>query len=313
MELLLESRFDAFYSSAIDHHSISGTSLVITFLGDYLCHSGGGIWMGSLIKFMESLGFNQRFVRSSVFRLKQDGWLDVKKQGRKSYYFMTPERFDEVRAANRKIYSVESASWNGKWNLVHILSSTLLDAKVHGKTLSRLGFGVLDKGVYIQADQGQLDAMDIDAINQAFSNAHVFQHADMAGLTLRDMQSFIYTTWELQRIQDDYQAFCQMFNPVWQQLKDMPTEELNPEDCFKLRLLLIHFYRRIIIKDPLLPGELLPEDWPGGVAQSLAMNLYKKIHLSARNYVTEHGETIVGPVPLPASDYYARFGGLTAS
>lgn len=309
-ECLLDNNFESFFSSAVDHHSISGTSLVVTFLGDYLCHSGGGIWLGSLIKFMESLGFNQRFVRSSVFRLKQDGWLDVKKIGRKSYYFMTPERFDEIRAANHKIYGVEVPGWNGKWNIIHIPSATMNDSKTYGKYLARLGFGTLDKGFYIQADQQQLDHGKIEDIWQQFPTAQIFQHAELAQLKKQSVTDLVYQAWDLNRTQEDYEAFCQMFNPVWQHIKDLPGEEIEPEVCFKLRLLLVHFYRRVIIRDPLLPGELLPEAWAGGVAKSLAMNIYKKIHLNARNYVTEYGETVAGPLPLPASDYYSRFGGL---
>ncbi|MGF1700169.1 hypothetical protein L4D09_07625 [Photobacterium makurazakiensis] len=306
----MDNKFESFFSSASEHHSISGTSLVITFLGDYLCHSGGGIWMGSLINFMESLGFNQRFVRSSVFRLKQDGWLDVKKVGRKSYYFMTPERFDEVRAANNKIYSVEKLGWEGKWNIIHISSSTLNESKTNGKFLARFGFGILDKGIYIQADQKQLAYSDFENILDKYPEAHIFKQSELFSHDKKNKKSLVSNVWDLARIKDDYDAFCQMFNPVWLEIKDLPPEEINREDCFKLRLLLIHFYRRIIIRDPLLPDELLPDNWSGGVAQSLAMNIYKKIHLHARNHVTELGETVAGPLPLPASDYYSRFGGL---
>ncbi|MBY5944187.1 phenylacetic acid degradation operon negative regulatory protein PaaX [Photobacterium rosenbergii] len=306
----MDSKFDDFFTSATEHQSISGTSLVVTFLGDYLCHSGGGIWMGSLINFMESLGFNQRFVRSSVFRLKQDGWLDVKKSGRKSYYFMTPERFDEIRAANKKIYSVEKLGWDGKWNIIHISSSTQNDSKQHGKYLARFGFGTLDKGIYIQADQNQLDHVDIEKIAKHFPESHIFTQTSLYSTAMGNEQELVRKAWDLSRLNDDYKAFCDMFNPVWQELKDISVDEVSPEECFKLRLLLVHFYRRIIIRDPLLPAELLPDNWAGGIAQSLAMNIYKKIHLQGRNYVSEHGETVAGPLPLPASDYYARFGGL---
>jgi phenylacetic acid degradation operon negative regulatory protein len=38
---------------------------------------------------------------------------------------------------------------------------------------------------------------------------------------------------------------------------------LTPERCFQIQLLLIHFYRRVVLKDPLLPEELLPAHWAG--------------------------------------------------
>ena len=41
-------------------------------------------------------------------------------------------------------------------------------------------------------------------------------------------------------------------------LRDCDPAELTPERSFQIQLLLIHFYRRVVLKDPLLPEELLP-------------------------------------------------------
>jgi phenylacetic acid degradation operon negative regulatory protein len=53
--------------------------------------------------------------------------------------------------------------------------------------------------------------------------------------------------------------------------------ELTPERCFQIQLLLIHFYRRVVLKDPLLPEELLPAHWAGQTARQLCINIYQRI------------------------------------
>ena len=44
-------------------------------------------------------------------------------------------------------------------------------------------------------------------------------------------------------------------------------------DAFTARVLLIHRYRRVVLRDRLLPTALLPEDWPGRAAGSFCANL----------------------------------------
>lgn len=308
--VFLKKKLNKFFTSAIEHNYISGRSLVVTFLGDYLCQDDSAIWMGSLIKFFESLGFNQRFVRSSVFRLKQDGWVDVKKVGRKSYYYMTSERFDEIRDANKKIYSVENLTWNGKWNVIHIPLSTLTESNSKGKKLAKYGFGMLNKGMYIQADQGQSLQPNFQNILNEYAEATILTGANLISHKEKNKSKFVSNTWDLDKINEDYNDFVEMFEPIWLMIKDAAINELDNEDCFKLRLLLIHFYRRIMIRDPLLPNELLPNDWHGRNAQEITINIYQKIHLQAKTYITEQAETIDGLLPLLASDYYSRFNGL---
>ncbi|WP_041765896.1 PaaX family transcriptional regulator [Psychromonas ingrahamii] len=306
----MKTKLNEFFTLAIEHNYISGRSLVMTFLGDYLCHSDSAIGMSSLINFFESLGFNQRFVRSSLFRLKQDGWVDAKKVGRKSYYYMTPERFDEIREANKKIYNTEKPAWNGRWNFIHIPSSTITESNLKGKELAKYGFGILNKGMYIQADQGQALQPSFKRILSKCSDATILTGAELVSCKEKNKSKFVSDTWNLDKINDDYGAFVNMFDPIELMIQEAGSDALDNEDCFKLRLLLIHFYRRIIIRDPLLPDEFLPHNWSGRRAQEITINIYQKIHLQAKAHITEHGETIDGLLPLLASDYYSRFNGL---
>src|SRR4030095_11506071 len=92
-------------------------SLIVTVWGDALAPHGGAGWLAGLIRLMAPFGINERLVRTSVFRLAQDGWLAATTHGRTSRYRLTQEgkrRFDD---AYRRIYTQAEGGWGGAWGL----------------------------------------------------------------------------------------------------------------------------------------------------------------------------------------------------
>ena len=63
-------------------------SLVMTIFGDAIAPHGGRLWLGSLIELVAPLGVTDRLVRTSVFRLVQEGWLVANREGRRSSGFV---------------------------------------------------------------------------------------------------------------------------------------------------------------------------------------------------------------------------------
>ena len=52
-----------------------------------------------------------------------------------------------------------------------------------------------------------------------------------------------------------------------------------------MRTLLIHAYRRVLLRDPLLPAALLPLDWPGAAAYALCRDFYRLTHRCAERHL----------------------------
>lgn len=122
------------------------------------------------------------------------------------------------------------------------------------------------------------------------------------------LRSLIRTCWDLDRLAADYQVFLDHFRPVWATLSS--ADYLPPELCFAIRILLIHDYRRVLLRDPMLPDELLPADWAGAAARLLCRNLYRLTQDPAERHLMNVLETAEGPVPEASPGFYARFGGL---
>jgi DNA-binding transcriptional regulator PaaX len=91
------------------------------------------------------------------------------------------------------------------------------------------------------------------------------------------------------RAKRDVRVVYHSFRPLLPLLKEAAPEELTPERCFQIQLLLIHFYRRVVLKDPLLPEELLPAHWAGQSARQLCINIYQRVAPGALAFVSERG------------------------
>ena len=72
----------------------------------------------------------------------------------------------------------------------------------------------------------------------------------------------------------------------------------------------MHDFRRALLHDPLLPPQLLPRDWSGGVARELCGELYRLTYPLALQHLRQVGETSDGPLPPVADYFFERFGGL---
>jgi len=89
-------------------------------------------------------------------------------------------------------------------------------------------------------------------------------------------------------------------------------ESLSWETAFVVRTLLIHEYRKIHLRDPLLPRALLPDDWVGTQAYELCRDLYRLLFQSAEQHVAQFAETLAGPLAPVSQATLRRFGGIHA-
>ncbi len=82
------------------------------------------------------------------------------------------------------------------------------------------------------------------------------------------------------------------------------------EENHVLRTLLIHEYRKIVLRDPMLPDSMLPTPWHGHQAYQLCRDLYRALEEPARHYLDDRFETRAGRWPRANPDFFGRFGGL---
>jgi len=285
-------------------------SLVMTIFGDAVVPHGGMVWLGSLIDMLAPFGVNDRLLRTSVFRLAQEGWLGSQRDGRRSNYSIMPAALRRLGRAYRRIYAPLAAHWSGNWTLV--LGTNGLDAAERGAMRKELlweGYSVIAPGI---ACHPAGDAEALEALLQRMgmlSKVYVCQVSELPGVRGKPLADLVSEGWDLSDVIEGYTKFVERFTPLLAILRDADGP-VEPEQAFVVRSLMIHAYRRVQLHDPQLPVELLPDPWPGAAAYELARELYKLTWEQSQQHILATLRREDPDAPTAAASFYDRFGGL---
>ncbi|HLG84759.1 MAG TPA: phenylacetic acid degradation operon negative regulatory protein PaaX [Bradyrhizobium sp.] len=266
-------------------------SIVITLFGDAIVPRGGSVWLGTLLAFFEALDIDSGVVRTAMSRLAADGWLTREKVGRNSFYRLAEKGRQTFEAATKHIYDPPPSDWSGRFELLLIGNGEDRDAS--REALKNAGFGSPLPGVWVAPSGVPVPREASGAIRLEVSAE------DENGRRL------LRESWPLQRTADAYLKFMKMFSP----LRDWigRREQLDDIDAFIARILLIHYYRRVVLRDPLLPPALLPQDWPGRAARELCAEIYRALLSSSEQWLDQHGTNEGGALPQARKVLVHRF------
>ncbi len=287
---------------------IRGRSLIITVYGDAIVPRGGAVWLGSLITLLEPLGLNQRLVRTSMYRLSREGWLASQQVGRRSFYGVTEPGLRRFKTAFRRIYAEHHVEWDGIWRFVIVSQIGNTKREILRRELGWLGFGTIAPGIMAHP-MADVDSLLGTLQNLGLQDEVITMCASSDSFSpSQPLKDLVKACWNLEQLSQDYRRFLARFRPILKLLDG--AKALEPEQCLQIRILLIHEYRRLLLRDPQLPKELLPVDWVGASARLLCRNLYRLTLEPSEQYLSGVLETADGPLPEAASSLYKRFGGL---
>lgn len=280
---------------------IRAWSLIVTVYGDAVAPRGGELWLGSLTEMLALLGTDKGAVRTAVSRLANEGWLIRRRDGRHSFYRLSESGAEAFAGATRRIYSETFVNWSGRWRI-----GVLADGANRGDQRDELrarGYGQLAQGVMIAPQSAATDAED-----PASAPGTIWFDAGASGA---DAPQIAERAWQLGPVAERYRRFLELFGPLEGRLAAAPP--LSTAEAFLLRLLLIHEFRRIVLRDPLLPQAVLPADWPGREARRLTGELYRRVVVASERWLDEIGRASDGPLPPPDQRFMARFGSLAGA
>jgi len=267
-------------------------SIVITVFGDAIMPRGGSVWLGTLLEFFRTLDIDSGVVRTAMSRLATDGWLERNKVGRNSFYRLAKTGRQTFDAATKHIYDPPPSGWTGRFELLLIGNSVDRDAS--REALKNARFGSPLPGVWIAPSGVPIPEEAATAIRLEVSAE------DDSGRRL------LSESWPLHRTADAYLKFMKTFEPLRSWIGR--RERLSDADAFTARILLIHYYRRVVLRDPLLPTALLPADWPGQAARRLCGEIYRGLLLPSEQWLDRHGSNEAGFLPKAGQELARRFG-----
>jgi phenylacetic acid degradation operon negative regulatory protein len=290
-------------------------SLVVTVWGDSIAPHGGALWLSGLIGLLAPFGVNERLVRTSVYRLAQEGWLAARQDGRRSLYRLTRQGQRRFEHAYRRIYAPPATDpWDGGWHLVIVPPAAIEESarRELRKELEWDGFGVLGPGLFARpARPGDELALKETTRAPGVAGRVAVVTARTLPNGIGSIASLTKNCWDLKSVADAYRGFVARFQGVTRALGQ--GADPTPLQCFVLRTLLIHEFRRVTLHDPQLPAELLPSNWPEAAAYALCRDLYRLTHERAEVFLSAILEESRGARRSAAPDFYQRFGGLLAS
>tara|TARA_R110001599_G_scaffold353859_1_gene600526 strand:+ start:28028 stop:28948 length:921 start_codon:yes stop_codon:yes gene_type:complete len=299
---------DALLESFRQQRPLRGGSLIITLFGDSISQHGNSVWLGSIIKSLEPFGLNSRLIRTAVHRLSQEDWLTSHQVGRRSYYSFTQAGLRRYEKAAQRIYAGGPPDWDGGWTLV--ICDKLQDEGRERlrKELSWLGYGEISNSVLLHAG-GERSGLSETLRDLGLSDNVVVMDAHTAGINSEvALRQLAQESWPLQELAQRYRNFLARFSPLLKSVQSVKT--LSAEQAFQLRTLLVHEYRRILLRDSDLPAKLLPDNWAGHEALLLVDSIYRLVAPRAEMYLAESMETAEGVLPGASPSYGSRFGGL---
>jgi phenylacetic acid degradation operon negative regulatory protein len=285
-------------------------SLIVTIFGDSIVPRGGAIALGSLIRLGAPFGLSERLVRTSIARLAHDGWVEARRLGKRSEYRLSRDGRERFAEATERIYGAPHARWSERWTLVVLPTLPSAKRRRLRKELAWQGFGELCAGVFAHPEQAaQAEGADARGASHIGGTrlpalALVFEARLTSPATPAPL---VDLGWDLKDLARRYQRFANRFERVSAALREPP----DPQTGFILRTLLIHEYRRLLLRDPLLPERLLPAGWPGIRAAELCRAIYGQVFAASEIYLSEVASHLEGDLPPAERSTLERFGGIT--
>jgi phenylacetic acid degradation operon negative regulatory protein len=263
-------------------------SIIITIYGDAVVPRGGSVWLGTLLAFFKAIGIADGVVRTAMSRLAADGWLERHRVGRNSFYRLAAKGRATFAAATEHIYAPAPRVFRGHFDLLLIGNGDDRDAV--RAALEAAGFGSPAAGVWLSPGGDIPDA--------AQGVLRLETGGDAAAL--RELAA---RAWPLEATAQAYRRFIATFAPLADALAD--DAAVDDLEALVARVLLIHEYRRIVLRDPILPSEVLPLDWPGVPARDLCARLYRKLIVPSERWLDANAIDESGAA-LPANSDLAR-------
>lgn len=267
--------------------TIRAPAMIVTIYGDIVVPRGGVLWMGTLVEICARLGISETLVRTAVSRLVAAEQLVGERDGRRSYYRLASGARTEFAAAARLLYGPQAPA---DGFLIH-----------HAPDLSdeiarRAGLGRMGPDLYLRPNH----PANVPVPGLTF-RAEVMNDGGL-------LADYAATLWNLQSFADEYRAMIELFSPLSTALKR--GETLLPADAVSARILLVQTYRAVLLRDPRLPADALPKDWPGLAARQLFGLLYQSLSPLADAYIGGQFEGRDGPLPAETAETKARLDSL---
>ncbi len=252
-------------------------SVIITVFGDSVMPRGGVVSASALSAIVDRLPIRAEALRVALHRLAKDGWIIRRRTGRNSHYALSENGRTRFLPASLRIYAREP-SLSGPWRIVALKEPWHPETK-----MSEAGFLQLSPTLFLAPQQaGQLPA-GAEAVIGDLYHLPNWARAVLAPEPL-------------------WRDYSRLHSVLSEQMNAFKTavEEAEAPDAVALRTMLVHHWRRLLLRHADLPEEVMPMNWPGEECRSMVLTLYKALSRNADPWL----DNAIGPRDGPVHGHH---------
>lgn len=221
-------------------------SLLVTVFGDLAQVEGTELGAALLGRLTGAMGVRPEATRVALHRLRKDGWIDSRRVGRRSLYRLTSDGLRQTLAASPRIYDL-GPSPAGAW---------LCLANPAGPMPGGIGIVPAAPHVTISADRPA--------------------SPDIATFPLSGpLPSWLRSQLLPADVVTASRDLCTRLQALADALADSPPSD--PLQVAVLRVLVVHDWRRLILKVPALPDAIFPDEARIDTARALKQSLLQAL------------------------------------
>jgi phenylacetic acid degradation operon negative regulatory protein len=248
-------------------------SVMLTFLGIHLLGRPAAIYSGSVIDVFARVGVSEEAVRSTLTRMAGTGLLTRHRHGRKVYFGLSERLAAVLEDGRRRIWETGAVnrSAGGGWTLVAFSLPDTRRGDRHDlrRQLTWAGFGLLQNGLWVAPG-----ARDVTAIVEQLG---LDGHVTVFSAQPAEPASLVGKAFDTATIASRYQEFLDK----WDAGKPSFPDDLT-------RQLVLHSdWLHVVRRDPHLPAEHLPRDWPAIQAETVFRKLDEDLREGAAALAAE--------------------------
>ena len=272
----------------LDTPPIQTQHLIFNLFGDYVNPRGGAVWTSGLIEVLNSLQVSERAARSTLSRMKSKGWLLAGREGRRSFYALSPRGKAVLDEGAQRLFGPRPSTWDGCWHLVaYSLPQSLRKRRRQLRTrLTWLGYGMLEPGLMAAAYPRAEEVISLVDDLKVQQYVHFFSHTKSE---LTDSEAIVTRCWNIHDLNSRYEEFIDRHHPTFKALVEKRARDnrLPCSESFAHRFWVTYEYSAFPREDPNLPPELLPDDWRGAEAADLLLKYRSLLQKPAEEFVQD--------------------------
>jgi len=231
-------------------------SIIMSLFGDLAQQPGDRLTGSALSRIIMPVGIKPEAIRVALHRLRKDGWIDSARSGRASAHFLT----DYGRARSAEVtprFYTRMPDTPTDWHLL---------IAEDGPGQSALDEMLLTAEYFSLARNVALGAGPAPEVSGALMSFDVEARAVPDWVRARACPT-------------DLAASCRSLCDALEQATALlpPEGEITPLQTATLRMLIVHRWRRVVLRMPDLPAAFFPPDWPGPDCRSAVFRLLDQL------------------------------------